>query len=109
MEPLVEVRTEDELARALRAGAKIVGINNRDLATFSVDISTTIRLSKKTPKKATIVSESGIESVEDIKRLAAAGVRAFLVGEALVRAKDIAKKLRELSAASFGQESAVAQ
>ncbi len=87
MEALVEVHNEQELARALTAGARIVGINNRDLRTFTVDLGVTERLRPLVPPDIVVVSESGIHTPEDVKRLAALGVDAILVGEAFVRAK----------------------
>ena len=87
MEALVEVHNEQELARALTAGARIIGINNRDLRTFTVDLGVTERLRPLVPPDIVVVSESGIHTPEDVKRLAALGVDAILVGEAFVRAK----------------------
>jgi len=96
MDSLVEVHDEYELERALAAGAQIVGINNRDLRTFQVDLSTTERLAPLVPDGRTFVAESGIFSRADIERLAAGGVDAVLIGEALVTAPDPATKVREL-------------
>ncbi|HYN87731.1 MAG TPA: indole-3-glycerol phosphate synthase TrpC [Ardenticatenaceae bacterium] len=96
MEALVEVHDEGELERALAAGASIVGINNRDLRTFEVDFQTTARLRPRIPAGVTVVAESGIRTGEDVRALAEMGVDAMLVGETLVRAKDIGAKVREL-------------
>ena len=96
MQCLVEVHDQAELERALTAGVSIIGINNRDLRTFEVDITTTEKLSALIPEGYTIVSESGIHSRTDIDRLAKCGVSAVLVGEALVTAGDVAARLREL-------------
>lgn len=96
MAALVEVHTEEEVDRALEAGARLVGINNRDLRTFRVDLATTERLRPRIPASVPVVSESGIERPEDVRRVWAAGVRAVLVGSALVRSPDPAAKLREL-------------
>jgi indole-3-glycerol phosphate synthase len=85
---LVEVHDEPELKRALDAGASFIGINNRNLATFEVDLATTERLAPMVPGDVTVVSESGIRSPEDIRRVVAAGVHAALVGETLMRADD---------------------
>ena len=74
----------------------MVGINNRDLATFRTDLDVSIRLARRIPKGITVVSESGIDSRGDVVRLATAGIHAVLVGESLMREKDIGKKLREL-------------
>ncbi|MDZ7780136.1 MAG: indole-3-glycerol phosphate synthase TrpC [Gemmatimonadota bacterium] len=88
MDVLVEVHDAAELARATHLGADLVGINNRDLSTFTSDLATTCRLLDDAPAGAVIVSESGIRSVEDVERLGAAGVDAILVGETLLRASD---------------------
>ena len=81
---LVEVHAEDELKRALDAGADLIGINNRNLDTFEVDIETTFRLRPMVPEGKTVVAESGIRERADVERLAEAGVDAVLVGEALI-------------------------
>lgn len=95
---LVEVHDEAETDRALRiAGLELVGINNRNLGTFEVSLSTSERLRPIIPPDVTVVAESGIHSASDVNRLAKAGVDGILVGEALVTAKDIASKVRELS------------
>lgn len=96
MEPLVEVHTRSELDTALEAGATIIGINNRDLRTFKVDIETSLKLSAYVPTDRVVVSESGIRDREDVARLAAAGIRTILVGEVLVRSGDPAAKIGEL-------------
>jgi len=96
MQCLVEVHDEDELRRALDAGAEIIGVNNRDLRTFAVDLGTTKRLRPLVPQDRLLVSESGIRSRADIEPLAEWGVDAVLVGEALVTADDVAAKVREL-------------
>ena len=93
---LVEVHNEGEVERALSSGAEIIGINNRDLKTFIVDISTTRRLRPLIPKERIVVSESGISRREDVEKLKEWGVRAVLVGEALVTAEDIPTKMKEL-------------
>ncbi|MCX8042546.1 MAG: indole-3-glycerol phosphate synthase TrpC [Desulfobacterota bacterium] len=96
LDALVEVHTRDELDRALDAGAQIVGINNRNLQTFVTDIATTISLCAAVPDDKIVVSESGIDSAEVIRRLLDVGVDAFLIGEALMRAPSPGNKLREL-------------
>ncbi len=96
MQCLVEVHDETELERAAAVSAAIIGINNRDLRTFEVDIATTERLSALVPEGHIIVSESGIKTRADIDRLGECGVDAVLVGEALVTAEDAAAALREL-------------
>jgi indole-3-glycerol phosphate synthase len=93
---LVEVHNEDEVERALLSGAKIIGINNRDLNTFKVDINTTRRLRPLVPQDRIVVSESGISRREDIKKLKGWGVNAVLVGEALVTAGDTLTRMREI-------------
>lgn len=93
---LVEAHTQDDLRRAAAVGPKLVGINNRDLATLEVDIETTLRLMPLVPKGAAIVSQSGISRPEEAKRLFDAGVAAIQVGESLMRAKDPGAKIREL-------------
>ncbi|GAG48281.1 unnamed protein product, partial [marine sediment metagenome] len=96
MKCLVEVHDEAEVERALTSGAQIIGINNRDLKTFAVDLQTTKRLRPLIPQDRTVVSESGIRDRGDVHRLRQWGVDAMLVGEALVAAADVAKKVREL-------------
>jgi len=93
---LVEVHNEADVEKAVSSGARIVGINNRDLATFRTDLDVSIRLARRIPKAITVVSESGIDSRGEIEKLMEAGIHAFLVGESLMRAKDMGKKLREL-------------
>jgi indole-3-glycerol phosphate synthase len=85
---LVEVHTEEELETALAADAAIIGVNNRDLASFAVDLSLSERLGKRIPKDKIFVAESGIAGPADIGRLSAAGADAVLLGEALMRADD---------------------
>ena len=93
---LVEVHNEDEVERALFSQVKIIGINNRDLNTFTVDINTTHRLRPLIPQQRIVVSESGIRSRSDVEKLKGWGINAVLVGEALVTASDIQTKMREL-------------
>ncbi|MBI5887962.1 MAG: indole-3-glycerol phosphate synthase TrpC [Deltaproteobacteria bacterium] len=96
MAALVEVHDAGELDAAVEAGARIIGINNRDLKTFKTDISTTVRLAKLAPKDRIIVAESGINTFEDVTVLKNAGASAFLIGEALIREEDMGGKLKEL-------------
>lgn len=96
MGALVEVHDEAETETALEAGAGIIGVNNRDLKTFKTDIETTIRLAPYIPKDRVLVSESGINTHEDILKLREWGVEAFLIGEALMREENFRKKLKEL-------------
>jgi len=88
MSALVETHDEAELERAAKAGANIIGINNRDLATMTIDLGTTERLAKRVPRGALLVSESGIETRGDVERLARAGAHAVLVGTTLMKAGD---------------------
>jgi len=96
MSCLVEVHNEAEVEIALSSEARIIGINNRDLTTFSVDIATTERLSPLIPPDRIVVSESGIKERADIEKLSQLGVDAVLIGESLMAAPDIAAKMREL-------------
>jgi indole-3-glycerol phosphate synthase len=100
MRVLVEVHDEAEVERALVAAATIIGINNRNLADFSVDLGTTERLAPLIASDKIIVSESGIFTGVDVARAARAGAAAVLVGEALMRAQDMGAKVRELSQVS---------
>jgi len=100
--PLVEVHNETETERALKLqDVKLIGINNRDLTTFNVSLETTERIRPMIADEIVVIAESGIFTVEDVKRLANVNVDAILVGEALVTSGDIPAKVRELS----GQES----
>ena len=96
MDVLVEVHDARELEKSLAAGSKMIGINNRDLRDFTVDLHTTIRLRKEIPDIIPVVSESGIKDQEDLKMLRDHGVTAVLVGETLMRAEDRAAALRQL-------------
>jgi indole-3-glycerol phosphate synthase len=94
---LVEVHTEEEVEKSLLSEAEIIGINNRDLRTFAVDLETTNRLRPLIPRDKIVVSESGIKHRRDLERLKSCGVNAALVGEALITANRIAAKIRELT------------
>jgi len=94
MEALVEAHVEEEVEQALVAGARIVGINNRDLRSFKTDLAVTERLCAMIPDDITIVSESGVRTPADVRRLAASGVSAVLVGESIVTADDAGSPLR---------------
>ena len=87
LDALVEVHTLAELDRALETDARIIGINNRNLATFEVDLAVTETLSEEVPDDIVLVSESGLKSAADVARVKAAGVSAVLIGEALMRAQ----------------------
>lgn len=102
MSPLVEVHTKTELEIALQCEPMLIGVNNRDLRDFSVDLETTIQLSEFIPPQVGLVSESGIHSRQDIEFLSQARVDAVLVGEALVAAPDIASKMRDLTGINLG-------
>ncbi len=96
MAALVETHDETEVAKVVDCGARIIGINNRDLRTFAVNIGTTAKLRPLVPERCIVVSESGISSRGDISYLKGLGVNAALIGEALVTASDPASKLMEL-------------
>lgn len=96
MAALVEVHDEEELKAAIASGAQIVGVNNRNLHTFEVDLAVSLRLAEKIPSDAVKVAESGIETAADIQRLRASGYQAFLVGEHLMRSGDPAQAVRAL-------------
>ena len=95
MEALVEVHNEKDLKKALEAGARMVGINNRNLNTLKVDLQTCLCLKEKVPEDKILVAESGIKTREDILSLEKAGFEAALIGTALIQAQDIGKKLKE--------------
>lgn len=96
MDVLVEVHDEAEMERAARLKSRLIGVNNRDLRTFTTDLATTERLCKLAPEGALLVSESGINNHADCLRLAQSGVRAFLVGESLMRQADVEVATRKL-------------
>ena len=94
---LVEVHTADELDRAVALGAPVIGVNNRDLQTLETSLEPSLALLPRIPKAHTAVSESGLFTREDVLRVVRAGAHAVLVGEGLVRAPDVAAKVRELA------------
>ena len=96
MTPLVELYEPANLARVLRIGARLVGVNNRDLRTFQTDLEHTLRLRRQIPPERIVVGESGIRSRQDVERLEAAGVQAMLVGETLMASQDIGAAVDEL-------------
>jgi len=96
MEPLVEVHTADELERVLAVDARIIGVNNRNLHTLEVRVETSLELVEMIPQDCIAVSESGLRSAEDLRKLRAAGFDAFLIGESLMREADPGAALRRL-------------
>ena len=98
MDVLVEVHTEDELLRALDLDVKLLGINNRNLTTFEVDLETTEKLSEEVPEGILLVSESGLKTNADARRVFDCGCNAILVGEALMRTGDVGAQVAELLA-----------
>jgi indole-3-glycerol phosphate synthase len=100
MEPLVEVHTREELSRAVAAGARIIGVNNRDLRTFDQRLETSLELAEFLPDEIVAVSESGLHSREALEKLSRAGFDAFLVGEHLMTASDPGAALRALIGAA---------
>ena len=96
MEPLVEVNSKEELKRALEIDAKVIGVNNRDLHSFNVDLNTTSNLVESTPKNTLLIALSGITTREDAEKYKNEGVHGFLVGEALMRSDDVKKFIHEL-------------
>ncbi len=97
MTALLEVHNTEEMERVLKLNPNLVGINNRNLHTFEVDLDTTVKLAKLCPSEVTLVGESGIHNAQDVEKLAQAGVHAVLVGESLILAKDRPAKIQELS------------
>jgi indole-3-glycerol phosphate synthase len=93
---LVEVHDEEELSRAIASGARLVGVNNRNLRTLAVDVSASDRLAARMPSGVVGVSESGLQTRDDLERLAAAGYRAFLIGERFMTDPDPARAIAEL-------------
>lgn len=94
MDALVEVHTSEEMKRAAACGAKLIGVNNRDLRTFEVSLETSLSLAREAPKDALLISESGLKNSDDLQRLYDAGYRGFLIGETLMRAEDPEQALR---------------
>jgi indole-3-glycerol phosphate synthase len=105
LDALVEVHTREEIHRAADAGATIIGVNNRDLTSFKVDLRTSLDLAPLAPPHAILVSESGIATGEDIRRLREAGYSAFLIGESFMRAADPGEALRQLIREAEGESS----
>lgn len=103
MEPLVEAHTREELKRAVESGARIIGVNNRDLKTFAVRVETSLDLIEEIPEECIAVSESGLRSHEDLKKLRGAGYDAFLIGEHLIAVPEPDAALRELLGTRAGE------
>ena len=101
IEPLIEVHSEEELDTALRAGGAVIGINHRDLGTFTMDPTLSVRLVPRIPAGKVIVAESGIQSSADVKRMQRLGVHAVLIGEALMTAPNPSAKIGELFAGTW--------
>ncbi len=97
MAALVEVHDEAEMERVLKIGAKLIGVNNRDLRTFNEDTNITVRLAALVPDNVTLVAESAIRSTADVRRMGEAGAHAVLIGEGLVKADKLAETIREMS------------
>ncbi|MFH0908660.1 MAG: indole-3-glycerol phosphate synthase TrpC [bacterium] len=101
IEPLVEVHGEEYMRRVADLGVNCIGINNRDLRTFKVSLDATFRLCELAPPTATVISESGISSANDVARLKAVGVHGVLVGEHLLRQQDLGLAVRDLMSAAW--------
>ena len=99
---LVEVHDEDELSRAIDSGARIIGVNNRNLRTLAIDMDASYRLAPRMPRDVVSVSESGLKARDELDRLAAAGYRAFLIGERFMTDSDPAKAIGELIGVNAG-------
>jgi indole-3-glycerol phosphate synthase len=106
LDALVETHTSGELRRALNAGARIIGVNNRDLRTFRVSLKTSERLIAEAPRDRILISESGLQRADSLLRLRTFGFRGFLIGEALMREQDPETALRDLVAAGEERQSA---
>lgn len=107
LDVLCEAHSAEELQRALDTGCDLIGVNNRDLRTFKVDLNTALRLATIIPKNVVSVAESGIDSGADISRLRATGYRAFLIGESLMRAESPGEALKTLLAEAEREGSAL--
>ena len=104
MDALVEAHDAKEVERALKSGARIIGVNNRDLRTFEVDMANSINLRKLAPENVIFVSESGIRTSEDIQRLHDNKIEAVLIGETLMRSPDKKAALEELNGAPLAED-----
>ena len=96
MDALIEVHDEEDLRKALSVKPKLVGINNRDLRNFTIDLNTTVRLRKLIPQDCTVITESGIRKAEDLKTLSGMGISGALVGEMFMRSQQVVADVKEL-------------
>jgi len=103
MATLIEVHSAEEVARVLPLGPELIGVNNRDLQTFEVDFGNTARLRALIPPEIVVVGESGLKTPDDVRAMRDAGVDAVLIGESLVRSKDVAGMVRALVKAGSGE------
>jgi indole-3-glycerol phosphate synthase len=105
LDAVVEVHTSEELRRAVKAGARIIGVNNRDLRTFQTSLETSERLIAEAPRDRIMISESGLQNPKSLRHLRELGFRGFLIGEALMRTPDPEAALRDfIAGAEDGQE-----
>lgn len=104
LDALVEVHSDEEMQRAVNCGAKLIGVNNRDLRTFSVSIETSIELASRAPEGVTLISESGLSTSDDIRRLVQYGYHGFLIGESLMRASDPKALIQSLRAVQIEEQ-----
>jgi indole-3-glycerol phosphate synthase len=102
LDVLLEVHTLEELERATATGAKIIGVNNRDLHSFAVSLDVSRELINHAPKQCLMIAESGLRTREDISELKSLGFNGFLVGETLMKSGDAEKELRKLTADEYG-------
>ena len=107
MDVLIEVHNQAELERACQLQSRLIGVNNRDLTTLTVDLATTEKLAGLMPKDVMVVSESGLSNPADLARMADVGVRCFLIGEALMREDDVTEATRALLAVTDAARQAV--
>ena len=96
MDVLVEIHNEEELHRALKLKTKLLGVNNRNLKTMVTDISMTEKLASLAPTEKILISESGLQTPADLRRMAIAGARCFLIGESIMKQKDVEKATKLL-------------
>ncbi len=102
MTPLIEIHSVEEIGKVKDTNRAMIGINNRDLTTFRVDIENTLKILPHLPEGSTVVSESGIETIAQIVKLRNAGVNGFLIGTSILKSENLGKKLRELKNAALG-------